>query len=453
MNKNFQFTKPLFIRKMESFIFLSCALLFGCTLTHRQSIYDSSQSGDIKQASPSLKDDICVKKEDTKKKPSLHSAIINNNIELVFHMIKNGSNVNEKDSNGSTPLILASEKGYLKIASILIKNKAYIHITNKDGDTALHQAIWHNHTRLALFLIKNSVPIINLKGRGGYSSLSIASAFGNIQIVSSLIKYGAIINNEPKNGVTPLHHASFGTIPSRFYPDYLEVISLLLKSGLDINEKDSSGQTPLHHASNWYFPNPSKHNKYLDKLTYQSEQVKVMNFLIKNGANVNAKDSRGITPLHHASSSENLKAISFLIKSGAKVNSKNQNGVTPLHMATAFENPKAVFILIRNGANVNAKTTSLWSPSKTPLIWASQIGARDVASLLAKKSDINLKNQLGRSALHYASEHGNLDIVSILIKYGANINTKDIKGVTPLSLAKKNKHKEIVNTLCLHGAK
>lgn len=77
--------------------------------------------------------------------------------------------------------------------------------------------------------------------------------------------------------------------------------------------------------------------------------------LIKNGADVNAKDKDGGTPLMLASlGSLNSDAVKALIKAGANVNAKNNEGFTPLMLAAIY-NPDALKILIKAGADVNAK--------------------------------------------------------------------------------------------------
>ena len=55
--------------------------------------------------------------------------------------------------------------------------------------------------------------------------------------------------------------------------------------------------------------------------------------LLKNGADVNAKNKDGDTPLHHAARNSNYNTVEVLLKNGADVNAKNKNGDTPLHWA------------------------------------------------------------------------------------------------------------------------
>ena len=87
-----------------------------------------------------------------------------------------------------------------------------------------------------------------------------------------------------------------------------------------------------------------------------------------------------------------------LIKQGANVNAAQEYGVTPLHRASAFGNPADIKLLIKYGAKVNAKASSM-----TPLMEACQFGNLEaVKILLANGADPVLKDKFGQDALWYA---------------------------------------------------
>lgn len=124
------------------------------------------------------------------------------------------------------------------------------------------------------------------------------------------------------------------------------------------------------------------------KHTYDEDGVKcepnieIIKFLIKKGADVNAKNYTNSSPLHYAVALKNkgTEIIKLLIDKGADVNAKNCYGDTPLHRAVfrSFENAK---ILIDNGADVNAKDND----GKTPL---------DIAKDYKEKYTIDTENKL-----------------------------------------------------------
>ena len=99
------------------------------------------------------------------------------------------------------------------------------------------------------------------------------------------------------------------------------------------------------------------------------------------GADVNAKASRGWTPLHAAATKEIAK---LLIAKGADVNAKDKIGGTPLHLAAHSGLKEIVELLIANGANTNAKIEAGKWKGQTSLSLAIQNNQTETAGLLRK---------------------------------------------------------------------
>ncbi|WP_430812371.1 MULTISPECIES: serine hydrolase [unclassified Carboxylicivirga] len=97
-----------------------------------------------------------VKNSDT----NLHLAVLQGNLEKVSEILKSGSNINEKDQYGSTPLIIATTFGKQQIAKLLIESGADLSIANSQGSTPLHIA--------AFFCHKDIVRMLLLKGADKY---------------------------------------------------------------------------------------------------------------------------------------------------------------------------------------------------------------------------------------------------------------------------------------------
>ena len=104
---------------------------------------------------------------------------------------------------------------------------------------------------------------------------------------------------------------------------------------------------------------------------------------LNKGADVNAKDYIGRTPLHHAarwSHKGHKKVAELLISRGADVDAMDDDGWTPLHYAAVFGRKEIAELLIDNGADVNAKR----SDGSTSLDWAIGRKHSEVADLLRK---------------------------------------------------------------------
>jgi ankyrin repeat protein len=166
--------------------------------------------------------------------------------------------------------------------------------------------------------------------------------------------------------------------------------------------------------------------------------------LIAAGADVNAKDKLGETPLHIAAVRGYNEITSLLIDEGANVNIRNQHGLTPLHAAAWSDHKETVGLLIAKGANINAKDED----GVTPLHVSALSGAKKTMTLLIDKgADINARNKDGMTPLHAAALTGQKEAVELLINKGADINAKNIKGVTPLQIAHHKGHQAVVEFL------
>ena len=140
---------------------------------------------------------------------------------------------------------------------------------------------------------------------------------------------------------------------------------------------------------------------------------------IADGADVNAKEEYGGTPLHNAASGGRKEVVELLIAAGADMEAKDMGGLTPLHFSA---NKEIAELLIANGANVNAKSDD------------------------------------GVAPVHNAAGNGHKGIVELLIAEGADVNAKLVgdgphKGKTPLDAANETDHTEIADLLRKHGGK
>ncbi|PKS11382.1 hypothetical protein jhhlp_003145 [Lomentospora prolificans] len=181
--------------------------------------------------------------------------------------------------------------------------------------------------------------------------------------------------------------------------------------------------------------------------------VAVLQRLLEAGAQVDAKDNDGSTPLHLASRNGYDTIVQQLLKAGAQVDAKRKfGGSTPLHLASRHGHDTIVQQLLKAGAQVDVKDND---DGSTPLHWASQHGHNTIVQQLLKAgAQVDVKdNDDGSTPLHWASKNGHDTIVQQLRKAGAQVDAKrDDDGSTPLHLASRNGHDTIVQQLLKAGA-
>jgi ankyrin repeat protein len=193
----------------------------------------------------------------------------------------------------------------------------------------------------------------------------------------------------------------------------------LVKSGADINAKDEAGRTPLHKAVS--FPNNS---------------TSTVEFLVKAGAVVDAKDIGGQTPLQVAARIGLLDKVEFLLRVGADVSAGW--GHSPLHLAARVGSVKVMAALIKAGADVNSKDSL---SSDTPLHYAAWWGSPDAAvlRLMGPPESEEYKEVIATfNSLPEATE-----AITWLLEAGADVRATNKFGKTPFAMARRG-NKEIL---------
>ena len=163
-----------------------------------------------------------------------------------------------------------------------------------------------------------------------------------------------------------------------------------------------------------------------------------------------------VTPLMQAAELDRLELIKIELAAGADVNARDQRGWTPLMHAcmTRLASSRVVLTLISAGADVNARD----KVGRTPLIWAATTGGAEdavakVRLLVAAHADPNVKSSFGETALYSAVGAGNAEIVSELLTAGADANARVVEGRTVLSIARAAGDTEMVSLLSRAGAR
>ena len=152
--------------------------------------------------------------------------------------------------------------------------------------------------------------------------------------------------------------------------------------------------------------------------------------------------------LHAASRRNHLKIVQSLLRHGADVNAHGMWGRTPLLFASSEGHVEVVRWLLEHGADVNAKNLFDW----TSLHLVAYSGHFETVRILLKHdADINARDNEGRTPLHLASNFGNIDTARFLLKHGADPEARDHHAATSLQAASSSGNLAIARLLLEHG--
>ena len=183
-------------------------------------------------------------------------------------------------------------------------------------------------------------------------------------------------------------------------------------------------------------------------------QVKVAEFLLANGADVNANLTGRGMPLHLAAEHGHKTMTELLLRHGAEPNNRDPGG-TPLHYAVQNGHRAVAEVLLANKADVNAKGNGRGVAGEmTPLHMAAFKGFTTIAELLlAKGAQVNSTDKGRQTPLHYAATYlQSRAIAQLLLTNKAEVNARSEDGWTPLHSAANNSRLPIARLLLEHQA-
>ena len=176
-----------------------------------------------------------------------------------------------------------------------------------------------------------------------------------------------------------------------------------------------------------------------------------------NKAYVGAYYSLGENQLIAAARLGKIDVVERLLSNGDDVNAKDNDHRTSLHNAATNGDKGMVKLLLVNKADVNARNKFNFA---TPLHWAAGYGGNQdiVDMLLSYKAEVNARDKDGRTPLHMAAMMDGskksvhyVDIINVLLAKGADVNAKDNNDKTPLAVAESAGHKDRAAILRQHG--
>ncbi|KAM9273013.1 NF-kappa-B inhibitor epsilon [Cariama cristata] len=210
---------------------------------------------------------------------------------------------------------------------------------SEDGDTLVHLAIIHCVPAVALCCIAQ-LPreVLEIQNDLFQTPLHLAVYLEQPSVIQALIHKGVNLELQDRNGNTPLHLAC--------EQQHLRCAQQLLQGTAP---PEGTAQPHEHHQDlqlqNWQ-------GLACLHISTLKGNIPMMSLLLESGANIDVQEgTSGKTPLHLAVECHNRRAVQFLLRNGAYVDAQMYNGCTPLHLAVGRKDAAIAAILSHSGAD------------------------------------------------------------------------------------------------------
>ena len=392
------------------------SIIIKILLAHEQELLSL---GLIKEAS-------ILEAVDYEGKTALHFAAANNQCDCIDTLISAGASLDKFDKFLRTPLHLASGYKYDYVVDILIDEKANLELKDTHGRTALHISCTVGATACVDLLAANGANLSELDGNG-LTPLHLAVLNSHVEIVSLLLDSFTENDEEDKNTIDPnvVDKEKRTAMHAAAEIGSLEICNLLFQFGTEINSSDVYGRKPIHYCGMW-------------------GGGVCLQWFLENGVLINELDNYGRTPLHYACYFGNTAMAESLLAADANPNISDKHGDTPLlcayHEYDNNDKSDVIELLFNHGANplkynkLNRSALHICAATGYIELLQSLYNYTSnyiIINQLPQKSThyyINIKDEYGLNALHFAIANKQIDNLEFLLKNGGDINSTDSKG-------------------------
>ena len=357
---------------------------------------------------------------------------------ILALLLKAGADPRAANAEDQTALHLVARTGNVEAARLLLKAGADVNARERwGGQTPLMWAASQNQPAMIRFLIARGADAnahatvrdwqrrVTAEGRpkdmnhGGFTPLLFAAREGFVDAAMALLKGGADIDLPDPDGTTPLVLALTN--------GQWDMAKALIEAGANVNDWDFWGQSPLYMAVDMNIL-PAGFRIELPRMD-AATGLDIIQLLLARGANPNAQlklrppyrnavqdrgaDNTliaGATPLMRAAAGGDIAALKLLLAAGAKVDLPNEDGATPLMSAVSAAGTRG-----RNKTEEQA--------------------LQAVKLLRAAGADVNTRDVRGLTAAHSAAFRGWNSVLKELAANGANLDAREADRLTPLDYA------------------
>ncbi|XP_045472381.1 uncharacterized protein LOC123679068 [Harmonia axyridis] len=365
----------------------------------------------------------------------LNDLIFNSNM-AVFHiantMSDNSKHINNPMNNEKVSkckssfsdqffIVLKKQKVLSKLAEgdfeafkLFLENGVEIRTKDVEKSTYLHLAAEKSNISLIEYLCDKGLGV-SCKNVRLQTPLHLAATNGNLEVVSYFAgRNNDVLHWQDSFGRTVLHTAVLNQHP--------QIIKALVNAGSNLFTPDHLGLTaPLFAVLN------------------NNKDILVSLLQNTNSNDINKQDQDELNILFHSAIKRNSVDIIEFLLFEKYITLDTENGTSAVLSAVTEGQLDVLEVLLRYGAN----------PANCILAAVEKNLDLVVEKLLqSKRDEANASSPTDRmTALHYAAKNGNLSIIDILLRHGADVNSKNMENYTPLHFAVRNGHLEAVKAL------
>ena len=323
-------------------------------------------------------------------------------------------------------LLVAAGKGYLDVVQWLVENlEAAVYHSDGMERTPLYYAAASGHTMVVAWLIGPGRALVGKPDKMGKTPLHIAAQRGHLTTVVLLVNGGAYVNS---GSTTPLYLAARS--------GQLSVVSYLVYfCGALIDQANVNGFTALHAAAD-------------------HDNLDVVQWLLKAGANPSVRSSSGASPLYMAAQGGNLHVVETFVKHCPEVvDLCDESGDTPLQVALASGFLRTAYtkiaqcLLEKGGADASKTNNNNWTSWHFAAHRLTDAGVFE-SMLTSGLASVNQARHGGETPMHVAASQGNLAALRfMLVRAGASYSVLNGSAHTPFWAAVLAGHSDIVRWL------
>ena len=367
--------------------------------------------------------------QDNEGKTPLHRTFESQDADLAKILISElNSSTEARDAQNWTPLHTAIDHGYFNYSHDLKSTFFHQDVSTEVSWIQLHAACVEGRAQDVEVLLDANTDV-NHVSSAGYTPLHVAVAKNDLDLVTLLVDRNADVNNMTSRRQTPLHVAAENGNDM--------IIQKLLTMNSDPNLKDVIGNTSLHlsvQLKQEQKLQDTAANAKTGNVPCRTCSIQTLQAHIEHGVEVNSANNRRQTALWFACRDGQDEFVKILLHAGANTNISDKYGDSSLHLAIRGHcSRETIQKIIDHDAHVNGANDI----GDTALLLASCNAQTEIVRLLlTAKADPNIVNKDGDASLHGAVDaSGSEEKLQELIKYGADVNTVNKSGKTPLLLS------------------